>query len=171
MSEKYFDLSGVVDVYNPRGAFIVTLYTEVILNCADKLYKLTQHEKVCELFRAINVPMEVNVKTLRETISELEEKWVDEMLSTADMDALEKEFNIFLFTMNLIERQFEGTRLKLMLSGLDDDFIRDMDMRIQLLYTAVDLYKENLNQAIVEGNKFITELKAKERENAEFDEE
>lgn len=171
MSKKYFDLSGVVDVYNPRGAFIVTLYTEVIVNCADKLYKLTQHEKVCKLFRAINVPMEINVKTLRETISDLEDKWVHEMLSTADMDALERNFNIFFFTMNLIERQFEGTRLKLIVAGLENEFIRDMDMRIQLLYTAVGLYKENLNQAIVEGNKLITELKAKEAEKVMSDEE
>ncbi|MBS4913336.1 MAG: hypothetical protein KHZ77_04130 [Veillonella sp.] len=161
MSEKYFDLSGKVNVYNSKGENIVRLYTEVIENCADKLYELTQQEPACTDLRSNNIPMEVNVKTLRNTVSELGEILAKQTLEVVDMEHLEHEFNVIMAALRLIDMQFEGVCRLQHVMNMDDEFRKAMSLRVELLRTAVLLYNENLNKVIVLSSNFYKELEEK----------
>ena len=161
MSEKYFDLSGEVEVYNLRGALIVTLYTEMIVNCADKLYTLTQQEPACTDLRSNNIPMEVNVKTLRDTVSEMKEFLEVQILHVVNMEYLEREFNVIMVAVRLIKLQLQGLYRLQHVMKIDGEFRKTMMMQIDLLETAILLYNENLNQAIIRGSKLYKEFKKK----------
>lgn len=161
MSEKYFDLSGEVEVYNLRGALIVTLYTEMIVNCADKLYTLTQQEPACTDLRSNNIPMEVNVKTLRDTVSEMKEFLEVQILHVVNMEYLEREFNVIMVAVRLIKLQLQGLYRLQHVMKIDGEFRKTMMMQIDLLETAILLYNENLNQAIIRGSKLYKEFKEK----------
>lgn len=75
------------------------------------------------------------------------------MLTIVDMKALEEAFLRIIFTANLIDMQL--TNIEEMSDELqwDSDRLADFEERIELLATAVDLYLDNLNRAIVRSNK------------------
>lgn len=150
---RFFDLEGHIPVYNVRGLFICKLYTEMIGMYANRAYELTQQEDICKDLRSHNIPMEINLKTIGELVSELGEKLEGQMLAVVDMDMLEDEFRPIMFTSRIIDMQLSK------IEEINDDLqweserIADFEERIELLGTAIDLYIDNLNQAIVRGNK------------------
>lgn len=150
---RFFDLEGHIPVYNVRGLFICKLYKEMIQMYAERAYELTQQEDVCKDLRSNNIPLEINLKTIGELVGELGEWLERQMLTIVDMKALEEAFLRILFTANLIDMQL--TNIEEMSDELqwDSDRLADFEERIELLATAVDLYLDNLNRAIVRSNK------------------